>query len=184
MPRIPIFLTTVQWSPIKHRLNFTFDAWFVWSDSIVTNFKIFFSCSLWQESFKRGITSLYSVRQKKLWLDKVASKTFTSNWRQLSALVEISYNYLSCEFTAHDACNNAEMNLKSTGAFLSTQNSGLVYQMERTISVWSNQNIPDQLWRLSTLTGQVISAGRTEMSLSIWQNCCPQYCSFVSCLQE
>ena len=28
------------------------------------------------------------------------------------------------------------------------------------------------------LTGLVISVGRTEMSLSIWQNCCPQYPSF------
>ena len=60
------------------------------------------------------------------------------------------------------ACNNAEMNLKSTGAFLSTQNSGLVYQMEQTISVCSNQNIRDQLWRLSTLTGQVISVDQTD----------------------
>ena len=119
--------------------------------------QFFFPWSLWQESFKRVITSLYWVRQTNLWLDKAASKRFTSNWRQLSALVEISYNYLSCEFTAHDPCNNAEMNLKSTGAFLSTQNSGLVYQMEQTITVWSHQNIRDQLWRLSTLTGQVIS---------------------------
>ena len=29
-----------------------------------------------------------------------------------------------------------------------------------------------------------LSVSRTEMSLSIWQNCCPQYRSFVSCLQE
>ena len=36
----------------------------------------------------------------------------------------------------------------------------------------------------STLTSPVISVGRTEMSLSIWQNFCPQYCSFVSCPQE
>ena len=41
-----------------------------------------------------------------------------------------------------------------------------------------------QLSRWSTLTGLVISVGRTEMSLSIWQNCCTQYRSFVSCLQE
>ena len=47
------------------------------------------------------------------------------------------------------------------------------FQMERTILVWSNPNILDQLWRWSTLTGLVISVGRTEMSLSIWQNCFP-----------
>ena len=60
----------------------------------------------------------------------------------------------------------------------------LVHQMERTISVWSGRNIRDQLWRWSTLTGLGFSVGRTEMSLFIWQNCCPQYRSFVSCLQE
>ena len=38
--------------------------------------------------------------------------------------------------------------------------------------------------RWSTVTGLVISVGRTEMSLSICQNCCPQYRTFVSCLQE
>ena len=32
--------------------------------------------------------------------------------------------------------------------------------------------------------GMVISVGRTEMCLTICQNCCPQYSSFVSCLQE
>ena len=42
--------------------------------------------------------------------------------------------------------------------------------MERTISVWSDQNVRDQLWRRSTLNGLVISVGRTEMTLSIWQN--------------
>ena len=52
------------------------------------------------------------------------------------------------------------------------------------ISVWSYWNIGDQLWRWSTLTGRVILFGRTEMSLSIWQNCYPQYCSFVFSLQE
>ena len=31
--------------------------------------------------------------------------------------------------------------------------------MERTISVWSDRNIGDQLWRWSTLTGLVISVG-------------------------
>ena len=51
--------------------------------------------------------------------------------------------------------------------------------MERTISVRSVRNIRDQLWRWSTLTSLVISVGWT-----IWQNCCPQYCSFVSCVQE
>ena len=60
----------------------------------------------------------------------------------------------------------------------------LVHQMERTISVWSDRNIRNQHWRWSTVTGLVISVGRTEMCLSICQNCCPQYHSFVSCLQE
>ena len=60
----------------------------------------------------------------------------------------------------------------------------LVRQMERTISVWSDQNIRDQLWRWSTLTTLVFSVGWTEMSLSIWENCCPQCRSFLSCLQE
>ena len=39
----------------------------------------------------------------------------------------------------------------------------LVHLMERTISVWSDRNIRDQLWRWSTLTGPVISVGRTEI---------------------
>ena len=43
--------------------------------------------------------------------------------------------------------------------------------MEPTILVWFNWNTRDQPWRWSTLTGLVISVGRTEMSLSIWQNC-------------
>ena len=34
--------------------------------------------------------------------------------------------------------------------------------MERTISVCSDRNIRDQLWRWSTVTGLVISVGRTE----------------------
>ena len=55
----------------------------------------------------------------------------------------------------------------------------LVHQKERTISVWSARNIRDQLWRWSTVTGLVISVGRTAVSL-----CCPQYRSFLSCLQE
>ena len=37
----------------------------------------------------------------------------------------------------------------------------LVRHMERTISVWSDRNIPDQLERWSILTFQVISVGRT-----------------------
>ena len=45
--------------------------------------------------------------------------------------------------------------------------------MERIISVWSDRNIRDQLWSRSTLTGLVISVGRTEMTLSIWQNVVP-----------
>ena len=53
-----------------------------------------------------------------------------------------------------------------------------------TSKVLSVPNIRDQLRRKSTLIGLVISIRRTEMSLSIWQNCCPQYRSLVSCLQE
>ena len=45
-------------------------------------------------------------------MDKIASKTFTSNLGKLSWLK--SHNCLTGEFTAHYACNNAEMNLKST----------------------------------------------------------------------
>ena len=37
----------------------------------------------------------------------------------------------------------------------------LVRHMERTISVWSDRNIRDQLERWSILTFQVISVGRT-----------------------
>ena len=51
------------------------------------------------------------------------------------------------------------------GAFHSTQKFRkfrLVHQTERTISVLSDQNIRDQLWRWSTLTGLVVSVGRTE----------------------
>ena len=54
-------------------------------------------------------------------------------------------------------------------------------QMEQTISIRSDRNIWDHPSRWSTLTGQVTSVGRTKTSLSIWQNCCPQYRSFVSC---
>ena len=36
---------------------------------------------------------------------------------------------------------------------------GTVHQMERTISVWSDRNIRDQLWRWSTLTNLVILVG-------------------------
>ena len=41
-------------------------------------------------------------------------------------------------------------------------------QMELTISVRSNRNIWNHLWRWSTLTGLVILVGRTEISLSIY----------------
>ena len=69
--------------------------------------------------------------------------------------------------------NHAPRSYMTWGTFHSTQNSRkfrLVNQMERTISVWSDRNIRDQLWRWSTLTGPVISVGRTEMSRSIWPN--------------
>lgn len=42
-----------------------------------------------------------------------------------------------------------------------------------TSKVWSEPNIRDQLRRWSTLIGLVISIRETEVSLSIWQNCCP-----------
>ena len=48
-------------------------------------------------------------------------------------------------------------------------------QMEQTILVRFGQNIWQHLWRWST--------GMTEMTLSIWNNCCPRYCSSVPCLQ-
>ena len=48
--------------------------------------------------------------------------------------------------------------------------------MERTISVRSYRNIWSCLWRWSTLTGPIISIGRTEMCLFI-------SALFVSCLQ-
>ena len=92
-----------------------------------------------------------------------------------------------------DACNElfcffgdfyASGTQDAEGAFHSTQNSRNFGWLEQTISVWSYQNIGDQLWMWSTLTGRVILFGRTEMSLSMWQNCCPQYSSFVSSLQE
>ena len=37
---------------------------------------------------------------------------------------------------------------------------------------------------LPEYSGPIVSVGRTEISLSIGQNCCPQYRSFVSCLQN
>ena len=49
-------------------------------------------------------------------------------------------------------------------------------QMERTISVRSHRNIWGCLWRWSSLTGPIISIGRTEMCLFI-------SALFVSCLQ-
>ena len=39
--------------------------------------------------------------------------------------------------------------------------------MERTFSIWSDRNVRDQLRTWSTLTGPVVSVGRTEMSPSI-----------------
>ena len=50
-------------------------------------------------------------------------------------------------------------------------------QMEQTISVPSDRNIWGYLWRWSTLTGPIISIGRTEMCLFI------SALPFVSCLQ-
>ena len=50
-------------------------------------------------------------------------------------------------------------------------------QMERTISVRSDRNIWGYLLRWSTVTGPIISIGRTEMCLFI------SALPFVSCLQ-
>lgn len=41
---------------------------------------------------------------------KIALKTFTTNSRKLSQ--EKFHNFLTCEWTAHYACRNPEMNLK------------------------------------------------------------------------
>ena len=49
--------------------------------------------------------------------------------------------------------------------------------MEQTILIWFCQNIWQHLWRWSTL--DCPTAGMTEMTLSIWHNCCPRYCSSV-----
>ena len=45
-------------------------------------------------------------------MDKITSKTFTSNSGKLSW--QKFNNCLACEFAADYACKNAEMNLKST----------------------------------------------------------------------
>ena len=53
-------------------------------------------------------------------------------------------------------------------------------QMEQTILVRFGQNIWQHLSRWSTLD---CPTGMTEMTLSIWHNCCPCSYSSVSCLQ-
>ena len=45
-------------------------------------------------------------------MHKISSKTFTLNSAKLSW--KKFHNYLACEFTAHYAWKNAEINLKST----------------------------------------------------------------------
>ena len=45
-------------------------------------------------------------------MDIIASKSFTSNSRDFNR--SKFHDYLTCEFTAHHACRNAKMNLKST----------------------------------------------------------------------
>ena len=42
---------------------------------------------------------------------------------------------------------------------------GLAHQMDPSISVWSDRNIQDQLWRWSTLTVLVISVGRSHRNV-------------------
>ena len=62
-------------------------------------------------------------------------------------------------------------------------NFGWYVKWNWDISVWSDQNIRDQLWRWSTLTGPFISVG-LKCPFPFDKNCCPQYCSFVSCLHK
>ena len=66
--------------------------------------------------------------------------------------------------------------LEVLSAFHSTPNSrnSGCYIIEWTISIWSDQNIREQLWRWSSLTGLVINVP------SHWENCHPQYRSFES----
>ena len=62
------------------------------------------------------------------------------------------------------------------GAFHSTQNSGNFgwYQ-----EVGTSNGTVHFGWHGQTRIFGTSSKGLTEMSLSIWQNCCPQYCSFI-----
>ena len=50
-------------------------------------------------------------------------------------------------------------------------------QIKQTISIQFDWNIWDLLLRWSTLTGLVILGSRTEISLSIRQNCCLNLCN-------
>ena len=79
--------------------------------------------------------------------------------------------------------------VKSVSFPFNTQNSGnfgwyITWNGPFRFGDWSDLNIRDELWRWSTLTGLIISARRTLLTLSIWHNCRPMYRSFVSCLQE
>ena len=56
----------------------------------------------------------------------------------------------------------------------------LVYKMEQTISGLVRPEYSGPALKVVHFD----RCGRTEMSLSIWQNCCPQYRPFVSCLLE
>ena len=71
-------------------------------------------------------------------------------------------------------------------AFHSVQNSGnqVRNQAERTILVTSDRNILDHLQRWSSFTGPLISVGPDRNVPFHFLNCCPQYRSFLSCLQE
>ena len=58
-------------------------------------------------------------------------------------------------------------------------------QMERTISVRSDQNIWDYLWRWSVYFERSGHFGWLDWNVPFHlTNCCPKYGSFVSCLQE
>ena len=100
-----------------------------------------------------------------------------------SSTVQCTFNQYYCLSAVTQVLQGYDVDLVGWFSFNpKSRRIRLIHQMERSISVWSDPNTRDQLWRLSALTGLVISVGRTEMSLSIWQNCCPQYPSFVDIL--
>ena len=97
-----------------------------------------------------------------------------------SSTVQCTFNQYYCLSPVTQMLQGYDVDLVGRFSFNpKSRRIRLIHQMERRISVWFDRNTWDQLWRLSALTGLVISVGLTEMSLSIWQNCYPQYPSFV-----